>query len=74
MIKLLTRIATWRSNSVELDLCKSTVMRRRKSRIQSICDEPGFTKSPGALNDLLKEILQAKLSPKVIFNNSLIPD
>lgn len=55
------------------DLCARAV-RGINRRIQKICEVLGSTKSPEALNDLLKEILQAKLSPKVIYNNSLIPD
>lgn len=55
------------------ELCARAV-RGNNSGTQGICEVLGFTKSPEALNGLLKEILQAKLSPKVIYNNSLIPD
>lgn len=57
----------------EAELCARAV-RGNNNRMQEICEVLGATKSPEALNGLLKEILQAKLSPKVIYNSSLIPD
>lgn len=55
------------------DLC-ARAMTENNSRMPEICGVLGSTKSPEALNDFLKEILQAKLTPKVNYNNSLLPD
>lgn len=48
--------------------------KKKKSRMQAIFEVSGLIKSPETLHDLLKEILQAKLLPRVIYNTSLISD
>lgn len=48
--------------------------KKKKSRMPAIFEVSGLIKSPETLHDLLKEILQAKLLPRVIYNTSLISD